>query len=352
MMPRLRMTCLLLLFAALALAVSACNRPVGAFPRPEVPIYRPPSGPSASATLSPTLDAAEPLQTGEELSLPRAGFAFTPLTAFGTPPQALVLTIHETRAELISADESLFFSLAGELAAGEDSAACLERILSAMRSDSAMLQAQGTKELSLAGQSGLAAGVSTEMFGQAAVGQVSVLATQGRCFSLIGLAVPQGSAAAGGTEMPQADGTPTLAPTGVGSDAAGGIWDALGLAIQNKLLASVHFLPSDGLCLQSSEPTYGYSADDPIAVGSQALYDGRTREETYLATLRGPQGEEVFFSRLDPRYNAADTIVDPYEISYTGLAAPLTLYFDIYHYETLRAPSGLSCEADFPLFQP
>ena len=263
-----------------------------------------------------------------------------------------MLTTHETRAELFSADESLFFSLAGEVAAGEDSAACLERIFPAMGSDSTVLQVQGTKELSLAGQRGLVAGVSTELFGQAAVGQVSVLATQGRCFSLIGLAAPQGSVAAGGTETPQAACTPAIAPARGGSEAAGQLWDAFGLAIQNKLLASVRFLPADGLCLQSSEPAYGYSADDPIAVGSQALYDGRTREETYLATLRGPQGEEVFFSRLDPRYHAAGTIVDPYEIRYTGLAEPLTLYFDIYHYGTLLAPSGLSCEADFPLFEP
>jgi hypothetical protein len=50
---------------------------------------------------------------------------------------------------------------------------------------------------------------------------------------------------------------------------------------------------------------------------------------------------------------AADkTILDIYEVTYAGLAAPLRLYLDEYHWETPRAPVGLVCGAGIPLAAP
>jgi len=105
-------------------------------------------------------------------------------------------------------------------------------------------------------------------------------------------------------------------------------------------------------CQLSTDPDYGFSPDNPIQVGSNHLSDGPDREVIYLLTLRGPNGEEVFYTRQSPKFNQADTIVDPYLIEYDGIIEPLMLYFDLYHYAPLLVPLGFTCEAVFPIQPP
>ena len=105
-------------------------------------------------------------------------------------------------------------------------------------------------------------------------------------------------------------------------------------------------------CQFSSDPDYGFSADKPIQVGSNRLSDGPERELIYLLTLRGPKGEEVFYTRQSPEFNQAGTIVDPYLVEYGGIKEALTLYFDLYTYAPLLVPLGFTCEAPFPIQPP
>ena len=105
-------------------------------------------------------------------------------------------------------------------------------------------------------------------------------------------------------------------------------------------------------CQLATDPDYGYSADMPIQVGSNQLSDGQERELIYLLTLRGPNGEEVFYSRQSPQFNQDDTIVDPYLIEYAGIEASVTLYLDLYNYAPLLVPIGFTCEAAFPIQPP
>ena len=105
-------------------------------------------------------------------------------------------------------------------------------------------------------------------------------------------------------------------------------------------------------CPVSTDPDYGFSPDDPVQVGSNQLSDGPERELVYLLTLRGPEGEEVFYTRQSPQFNQAGTIVDPYLVEYEGLKEPLTLYFDLYTYAPLFVPLGFTCEAPFPIQPP
>ena len=105
-------------------------------------------------------------------------------------------------------------------------------------------------------------------------------------------------------------------------------------------------------CQFSSDPDYGFSPDNPIQVGSNQLSDGPERELIYLLTLRGPQGEEVFYTRQSPEFNQAGTIVDPYLVEYDGIKEPLTLYLDLYTYAPLLVPLGFTCEAPFPIQPP
>lgn len=105
-------------------------------------------------------------------------------------------------------------------------------------------------------------------------------------------------------------------------------------------------------CQLSTDPDYGFSPDNPIQVGSNQLSDGPERELIYLLTLRGPNGEEVFYTRQSPQFNQANTIVDPYLVEYDGIKEPLTLYFDLYNYAPLLVPLGFICEAPFPIQPP
>ena len=105
-------------------------------------------------------------------------------------------------------------------------------------------------------------------------------------------------------------------------------------------------------CQFSTDPDYGFSPDNPIQVGSNQLSDGPERELIYLLTLRGPNGEEVFYTRQSPEFNQAGTIVDPYLVEHDGIKEPLTLYFDLYTYTLLLVPLGFTCEAPFPIQPP
>lgn len=105
-------------------------------------------------------------------------------------------------------------------------------------------------------------------------------------------------------------------------------------------------------CELATDPAYGFSADNPIQVGSNSLSDGPERELIYLLTLRGPNGEEVFYTRHAPQFNQAGTIVDPYLIEYEGVKEPVILYFDLYTYTALLVPFGFTCEAPFPIQAP
>jgi hypothetical protein len=132
------------------------------------------------------------------------------------------------------------------------------------------------------------------------------------------------------------------------------IWSHLGKPAFDKMVQSLRFLTPEEMafCKTAPRDTYGFSPEDPIAVGNSNLYDGREREELYLLTLRGPDGEEIIFQRQSPIFNQNGEIVDPYQIQY-GSSPTTTLYFTIYRYqEPLYLPIGYSCEAAFPLSDP
>ena len=73
---------------------------------------------------------------------------------------------------------------------------------------------------------------------------------------------------------------------------------------------------------------------------------------TVFEQLRGPNNEEIFFTRLAPEFNEQGVIVDPYRIEYAQIPEALTLYFDMNNYEPLFAPQGFTCEAAFPIAAP
>lgn len=110
---------------------------------------------------------------------------------------------------------------------------------------------------------------------------------------------------------------------------------------------------SDALPCQAA-PTreYGYTNERPIQVGGGPMYGAR-RQQRYLSTLRGPQGQVVTWERRgSARAPDGDTMLDLYTVRYEGIDAPVTLFLDFYHFSGLTAPSGFGCASDFDLGMP
>ncbi len=315
---------LLLLLTALLLA--SCNFPAPELARPEQPLYVPPLGPTATPLPTFTPTPAAWIGLGAEQIVPAGGYAFVPLAAIDESMMPLSLEIDGSQATQVDAKENLFFSLANE-PSGEstDVSACLQEILNRLPADISNFTSSAPQPISAAGLEGLQTDISGSLFGEPMLGSLAVLHPDGRCFSLVGMAA---------------------------TAEASSLWQSTGKLAFEALLKHVRFLPNLAACQVATDPTYGFSPENPIRLGSLNLYDGIARMEAYLNTLRGPNFEEISYTRLDPVYNQADQIVDPYKITYAGLSKPLTLYFDLYNYESPMAPAGFTCEAAFPLQQP
>jgi hypothetical protein len=70
---------------------------------------------------------------------------------------------------------------------------------------------------------------------------------------------------------------------------------------------------------------------------------GPARELQYLNALRGPLGQPLRFRRVGTTVAAGQVILDIYELNYEGLARPVRIYLDAYHFEEPAAPRGFVC---------
>ena len=126
-------------------------------------------------------------------------------------------------------------------------------------------------------------------------------------------------------------------------------WEKLGSKVFEAVIQSIEIVEprSEAACPIADDRTYGYSRENAIRVGDGGeLFGGPARERAYLDNLRGPNGEPISYERLGS-LNFEDTILDEYRIA--GLATPVTVYLDIYQFEELRAPVGLTCAGPFNL---
>jgi len=129
---------------------------------------------------------------------------------------------------------------------------------------------------------------------------------------------------------------------------------ALTLAIASPVFARAaqdQQLPVLPPCSTSPRETYGHTVDDPILVGGGAMTVA-SRERAVLDSLRGPDGQPIKYRRLGQMRGSAQTILDGYEVTYDGLAKPITLYLDAYRWSTPMAPRGFICARAIPLSTP
>jgi len=95
-------------------------------------------------------------------------------------------------------------------------------------------------------------------------------------------------------------------------------------------------------CAIATDATYGLTPGSPVKVGGD-FNNGPARERQYLMALRGPTGQGLSIVRRGTVMAPDQTILDLWEVSYTGLAKPIQIYLDEYHEEPLKAPQGLVC---------
>ena len=76
-----------------------------------------------------------------------------------------------------------------------------------------------------------------------------------------------------------------------------------------------------------------------------------SRERAFLDNLLGPNGEMISYERIGS-HDYGDTILDVYQITYSGLSTLITLYIDEYSWGTLFAPVGFTCSGAFSITGP
>ena len=104
-------------------------------------------------------------------------------------------------------------------------------------------------------------------------------------------------------------------------------------------------------CEVAADAAYAYTMEQPVQVGGSPMY-GAARQKRYLDALRGPAGERVQYKRTGANRAPDGTIVDGYVVTYEGLATPVTIYLDWYHYNPQKAPRGFTCGQPFNLGVP
>ncbi len=123
-------------------------------------------------------------------------------------------------------------------------------------------------------------------------------------------------------------------------------WEREGQKAYEQVAGSLSFLPIEPwqACPIHTNPGYGTSADYPIRIGG-GLAQGAPRTRDYLDALLGPRGELVeYFHSGNAEANGKT--LDEYTIIYESTFRKL--YFDIYEYDSLRAPLGMQCSARLP----
>jgi len=152
-------------------------------------------------------------------------------------------------------------------------------------------------------------------------------------FTTSGIPEPIATPAASGTSPAGTSAPPILTSSTIGGRSTMDFTtpDAAGLS------------PAKSQCEIAADSTYGLSAAGAIGTGGGPM-QGPVRERQYLLVLRGRAGQGLHIVRKGSAMGPdRDTILDVFEITYSGLAVPVTIYLDEYHDGALKAPHGLIC---------
>lgn len=126
-----------------------------------------------------------------------------------------------------------------------------------------------------------------------------------------------------------------------------GAWEEFGEEAYQATLENISFFEITAweACPISTRPSYGFTKESPIKLGGELLL-GPDREEEYLSALLGNKGEVVFFTRSGT-VEVNGVILDTYTLHFGNQTK--TLYIDMYNYDTIKAPAGMTCSGPLPM---
>lgn len=291
--------------------------------------------PTATATFTPTPTPLPELILGDRQTVEAGGFSFQPVEGYD-------MTLEEDSVFMADKTGAVIISMVGVPAAEVASLTAIEAVDQFLEDIAAQGNGQFVKgdaySFMIGDVEGTAVDLTGQLFGSELEGQaVYAQPEEGHIFFALAIA-------------------------NLAADEAA--WEMWGSPAFTAMLASVQFLPPPqppstgdsggeggtvtGPCPVATDLTYGYTEGNPIRVGGGS-FDGPPRERAYLDNLRGPNGETVTYERVGS-LPYGDTILDVYQVTYTG--ASVTLYLDEYSWRELQAPNGFTCAAAFPLSAP
>ncbi len=290
--------------------------------------------PTATSTFTPTPTPLPELILGDRQTVEAGGFSFQPVKGYDmTLEEGSVFMVDETGTVIIS-----MVGVPAAEAAGLTAIEAIDEFLEDIATQGNGQFVEGDAYSFMIGVvEGTAVDLTGQLFGSALEGQaVYAQPEEGHIFFALAVANLAANEAA---------------------------WEMWGSPAFAAMLESVQFFPPPqppstgdsgggggvvGPCPVATDPTYGYTEGNPIRVGGDS-FSGPPRERAYLDNLRGPNGETVTYERVGS-LPYGDTILDVYQVTYTG--ASVTLYLDEYSWRELQAPNGFTCAAAFPLSAP
>ena len=287
---------------------------------------------------APTLEIGVPTPMVEmtinfspRVEFPKAYYSFSPVKDYLPFVTALESKEEENRLTLYNEDKSLFYSFSAEkVESAQTNEACLNAVLEKMKADWAVFS---PGDIAAAAYPGNSSGFtfSGVLQDRASKGALVASYQNQQCYFFLSVYTDQ--------------------MAGIGADA---LDLNLGATLFAAMLKTIEIgvPPAKPTCQISDDPEYGKTLEKPIQVGNTNIIDGKNRVELYLLTLRGPDDEEITFTRQQPVLNQNGDVVDVYSISYAGNETSTLVYFDIYTFAQPLAIHGFSCEAPFPLEKP
>jgi len=324
----------------LLMIISGCSFTPTRYPPNHTPgeIYIPPSdtrpgttGESqpGNPTPIPATQDVGGIKIGEMVDVNEGNYRFTMVNNPLKPKEKYVLEVKGSQASITSEDESLLISLISETQAYNTTMDdCIELVVEKMTRDVEGFVESDADPVAMGLEPSLASNISGILFGQPFVGSlVAARPWQGRCFTAIGLTL--------------------------GNDAVDR-WQNEGKPVFEAILSSLVFLYPvvSGQCEVSTDSAYGYSTDAPIRTGNSNLVDGLARQEAYLNVLMATDGKAISYTRTHSIVMDNGDILDVYQVTIPGQSSPVSLYFDMYRFEELKAPMNFSCSAPFPIGAP
>jgi len=314
----------------LLIVLSSCSYSPTRYPIAQTPadIFIPPANEQNNNTTE-----VAPNQPGtgthDVVDVSPGNYRFTMVNNPRKPSQRYQLEIKGSQASLSSKDEDLLISLISEEQNFDITLeGCLQLVTDRMTMDIPGFDAQEANPVVIGLEPGFKSTISGVLFDEPFIGSlVAARPWKGRCFTAIGLVL---------------------------GDEADERWLTEGQPVFEAIIASLSFTypTGSGRCEISNDDSYGYTPGNPIRTGNSNLMDGLPRQEAYLDALVTSDGKALSYSRTHSIVTDDNDILDVYALTIPGQDMPLTLYLEMYHFETLMAPMNLNCSIPFPIGAP